>query len=78
MKNRRWRNASVEEKKQCEIEYYTQKKKVQKMVKEAIQKQEKKITDEIRQSRDNGKSLWKNINKLKGKELNTKVDILYL
>ena len=53
-----------------------QKKKVQFLVKQEIHKYEKKITNEIRCSRDNGKNLWKNVNKLRGQSVeNTGVRI---
>ena len=77
IKNRAKRNVREEDREQAENEYYTQKKKVQNIIKVEIQKHEKKITDEIRQSSDHGKKLWKYINKLKGKEFNTKEDFIY-
>ena len=76
-RNRKWRNAKSEDKEQLKGEYYEQKKYVQKLIKEAILTYEKKITNEIRQSKDNGKTLWKNINKLKGMDLENKVDMIY-
>ena len=76
-KNRAKRNAKGDDKEHLEQEYYAQKKKVQKLIREEIQKHETKITDEIRQSKDNGKQLWKYINKLKGKEQSQKDNFIY-
>ena len=50
------------------LEYKRQKQKVQLMVKEAITISERKITHEIRTSKNKSKTLWENIDKLRKKE----------
>ena len=52
-----------------EEQYNAQKLKVKKMVRDAIYEHEKKLTSEILSDANRSKNLWKNINKLKGENL---------
>lgn len=67
-KKRNARNQTATEKDMLCQEYKHQKRKVQMMVKEAITVSERKITEEIRKSKNKSKSLWENIDKLKKNE----------
>ena len=49
-------------------EYLVQKQNVQLLVKEAITSFEKKITTELRKSKNRSKTLWENIDRLRKKE----------
>ena len=67
--NRQKRNSQdTEEKRVLSNVYQKKKKEVQKLVKEAITKNEMKITAEVRSSKNKSKSLWENIDKLRKKE----------
>ncbi|CAL4169055.1 unnamed protein product [Meganyctiphanes norvegica] len=59
------------------IEYRKQKLKVKAMVRVAIEKHELEVTEEIRNSDNKGKMLWKNIEKLKGNENKNKEIEIY-
>merc|ERR1712106_1207774 len=74
--NRRKRNCKEEERKIIiEEEYKNQKDKVQRLIREAKEIFELKLTKEIMNGERGGKSLWKNINKLRGKR-NEKEEVL--
>ena len=66
--NRKQRNSRDEMKQQHYREYMDQKKKVKRMIREEIVKYEIMMTEEIKDAKDRGRKLWKNINKLKGNE----------
>ena len=51
-----------------EEEYKIQKWRVQDMVREAVEKYELELKEEIERGDRGGKMLWKNINKLRGRE----------
>ena len=66
--NRLKRNAKSDERKEVlEKRYKSQKGKVQRMIREAKSKYEKKLTDEIKRDKS-GKKTWEHINKLSGKK----------
>ena len=73
--NRNKRNAENEaEKILYEQQYQEQKKKAQKMIREAIETYERQVAKEIR---ENGGELWKNINKLRRKPISMKKARIY-
>ena len=59
---------SREEQEKWKRMYEEQKHRTQEIIREEIYKYEEKITTEIKESEDNGRKMWKYINKLKGKE----------
>ena len=64
--NRRRRNTQSEtETQNLRQEYLKQKHKVQGLIKEAITVSEKKLTNEIRASKNRSRAIWENINKLR-------------
>ena len=65
--NRERRNAKEEEKNMKEQAYKEQKLKVQTLVRQEIYRYEMKTVNGIKNNKDNGRKLWDNINKLKGK-----------
>ena len=66
--SKKWRTATdIDRKKEYELEYKKQKRKVQELVREGITSSEKKLTRDIREGK-NGKMLWKTINKLRNFE----------
>ena len=66
--NRLKRNARSDKRKEVlEKRYKSQKGKVQRMIREAKSKYEKKLTDEIKRDKS-GKKTWEHINKLSGKK----------
>ena len=68
--NKMRRKASTDQERAIyDEQFLDQKIKVQRLVREAINKHEKKITDEILKDPNRSKNLWKHINKLKGKDL---------
>ena len=67
--NRLRRNCKDEtERKALEKKYLNQKFIVQKLVRDALEKHELKLTKEVNESNDKGKLVWKNLNKLMGKD----------
>ena len=76
--NKKARNTESEEEKNIfKLEYRKQKLKVKAMVRVAIEKHELEVTEEIRNSDNKGKMLWKNIEKLKGNENKNKEIEIY-
>ena len=67
--NRKKRNCkTIKEKETYTKEWEEQRIKYKLMIKKAIEDYEIKITNDIKNSDNRGKLLWKNINKLRGKE----------
>ena len=64
--NREKRYLEEEEKKLCWERYLAQKKKVSELIREEIRKYESFITNEIKESKDGYKKMWKHIDRLKG------------
>ncbi|CAL4124685.1 unnamed protein product, partial [Meganyctiphanes norvegica] len=76
--NKKARNTESEREKNIfKLEYRKQKLKVKAMVRVAIEKHELEVTEEIRNSDNKGKMLWKNIEKLKGNENKNKEIEIY-
>ena len=74
--NRERRNENDDNRKDSlRIAYLKQKVKVQLLVKEAITQLEKKITNDIRGSRNKSQAMWENLNKLRKKERRSNNDI---
>lgn len=68
--NRKRRNAAeTSEREDYRFLYEVQKQVAKKKVHEALVEHERKVTDEIKNGRKSNKNLWKNINKLRGKDL---------
>ena len=75
--NKESRKEQNEEKKRRKFDkYHLQKRKVQKLVREAIRKYEIRITKEIKMDKDR-KKLWLNIRKLQGKESKSTETYIY-
>lgn len=67
--NRESRHAkTVGDRERLTGEYSEQKLKVQRLVKDKITEHERRITTEIRESRDKGRKMWEHIRKLKEQE----------
>ena len=68
--NRKKRNSEGQEKQRLEEEWKRQKDIVQAIVRRDKDNWEERLTKEARESRDRGKTLWKNIRRLRGKDQN--------
>ena len=64
--NREKRYLEGDEKERCWSRYLSQKKKVSELVREEVRKYESVITNEIKESKDGYKKMWKHIERLKG------------
>ena len=74
--NRKRRNTqSSIEKERFNQEYIEQKCKVQLLVKDAVTKYEKKITDELWKDKNRSKTIWENIDRLRKKERTSEEDL---
>ena len=69
-RNRKKRNSEGQEKQRLEEEWKRQKDIVQAIVRRDKGNWEERLTKEARESRDRGKTLWKNIRRLQGKDQN--------